>query len=209
MNRRDLLDYLVDRQYIVSKEVLLAFEEVPRENFVEKDYEKFAYDDNPLPIRSGQTVSQPSMVAMMLEHLSLKPDMNVLEIGTGLGYAAALLSKICSLGMVYTIEHDRQLAKEAEKRLKDYKNVYVINGDGSLGYEKAAPYNRIMASCACREIPKPWVDQLKDKGLILAPLGSRHLQTLHILRKSGAKASLEEIPYSVCAFVPLVGKYGF
>jgi protein-L-isoaspartate(D-aspartate) O-methyltransferase len=209
MNKKELLGYLVDRQYITSKEVLRAFEKVPREDFVEKDYKKHAYDDIPLPIRGGQTISQPSMVVMMLEHLSLKPSHKVLEIGTGLGYFAALMSKICKKGLVYTIEYDKDLAKEAEKRLKDYKNVIVIQGDGSLGYESAAPYDRIVASCACRAIPEPWIKQLKSRGLLLAPLGSRHLQTLHFLRKSGAGVSLEEIPYSACAFVPLVGKHGF
>ena len=204
-----LIDFLKKSKRINSKEVENAFREIPRENFIPKELRNSAYNDTPLQIGHSQTISAPHMVAIMIENLDLKKDQKVLEIGAGSGYHAAIVSKIVGKkGHIYTVERIENLAKTASENLKNtgIKNVTVIKDDGSIGLEKYAPYDRIYVTCAAPKIPKQLIDQLKDPGKLLIPVGNRICDLILLEKKEG---KTNETSICSCAFVPLIGKKGF
>jgi len=207
--RARLVKKLKNEGYIKTPLVEKAFLEVPRENFVPYHLKKSAYLDIPLEIGFGQTISAPHMVAIMCEALVLKKGQKVLEIGSGSGYHAAVVSEIIGeRGRVYSVERIKELADMARENIRKtgIKNVEVFVGDGSLGFKRFAPYDRIYVTCAAPDIPEPLIDQLKDPGLLLIPVG-RYYCDLMLLRKENGKISTRNL--GGCAFVPLVGKHGF
>jgi len=205
--RKQMVEHQLRNRGIRDPRVLAAMERVPRHRFLPHPDESGAYGDYPLPIGSGQTISQPYMVALMPECLRLTGDEAVLEIGTGSGYQAAILAELAR--EVYTVERFAELAERARALLGEagYDNVEVIVGDGSEGYPEAAPYDRIVVTAAAPEIAQPWLDQLKDGGRLVLPLGDRWGQTLTVVTKRGGK--MEQESMCGCVFVPLVGKHGW
>ncbi len=174
-----------------------------------KDMERYAYDDVPLPIGDGQTISAPSMVAIMLDTLDIRDGDKVLEVGTGLGYHAAVMSVLTGPpGKVYTVERKADLAEKARHILKElgYGNVEVFVGDGSEGLPQYAPYDRISVACAAPAVPQPLIEQLKDGGRMAIPVG-QYFQDLYLVEKADGKVN--SYNRGGVAFVPLVGKYGF
>lgn len=206
--RRMIQDHLLSRG-LQDPAVLAAMEEVPREEFVPEELKPFAYQDRPLPIGEGQTISQPFIVARMIEYLALHPDDRVLEIGTGSGYGSAVLSRIAKT--VYTIERYSDLACTARKRLArlGYPNVHVAEGDGSLGWPENAPYNAIVGTAGAPDVPVPLKEQLSINGRLVLPVGPLpEQQTLvRLIRKAEKKYSREQL--EAVRFVPLVGKAGW
>jgi len=190
---------------ITDKRVLDVMGRIPRHAFVSKDLEKKAYADHPLPIGEGQTISQPYVVALMTQSLKLRGDERVLEIGTGSGYQAAVLAEIVK--EVYTIEIRERLTQKAEKTLNSlgYKNIKVKTGDGYFGWKEYAPFDAIIVTCAANHIPPPLLDQLKDGGRLIIPLGSTaYYQTLTLIKKLKGKLNVEHI--SDVRFVPMTGE---
>jgi len=207
-----LLDFATARQRMVeqlsapgrdikNRLVLDAMASVPRDEFVPESLRKFAYSDEPLPIGYHQSISQPYIVAFMTEQLDPKPTDRVLEIGTGSGYQAAVLSRL--VAEVYTIEIIEPLAKRAEADLKrlGYLNVKVLAGDGYKGWPEHAPFDSIIVTCAPNHIPQPLIDQLKDDGRMIIPVGTLGDQQLYLLRKHGAE--IEQQAVLPVAFVPM------
>ncbi len=204
-------EYMVKEQ-IISRGIhddrlLRALRRVPRHVFVPEEYTSIAYSDGPLPIGHGQTISQPYIVALMTELLELKGEENVLEVGTGSGYQAALLAHLAS--QVHTIERHEVLAEKAEQILMQLglTNVFVHVGDGSLGLPKYAPFHAIMVTAAAPRVPQPLFDQLADGGCLVLPEGGAGGQILDRWRKQGADYKQEHI--APVAFVPLRGKHGW
>ena len=179
-----------------------AMLETPRATFVLKEFEEYANYDQPLPIGEGQTTSQPSIIAYILTKLDLKEGMNVLEVGTGCGYVSALLSKLVNNGKVTTVEINQKLLDFAKGRLASYKNIDFILGDGSAGFEKNAPYDRIILLSATPSMPEALFQQLKDEGKMMMPLGSALYQELVEIKKIGGKPDLTHLMPVV--FVPMV-----
>ncbi|MFN3267663.1 MAG: protein-L-isoaspartate O-methyltransferase [Zestosphaera sp.] len=209
--REKLVKSLVEEGILKSEEVIRAMLSVPREEFVPLRYRELAYLDTPLSIGYGQTISAPHMVAIMTEALKVSRGNKVLEIGAGSGYQAAIIAEIVKPeGHVWTIEIVPELAKFAEENLRrtgysDY--VSVIIGDGSRGYEEAAPYDRIIVTAAAPEVPKPLISQLREGGRMVIPVGDMYVQILKIIEKRGSTLHVEDsVP---CVFVPLIGEYGF
>jgi protein-L-isoaspartate(D-aspartate) O-methyltransferase len=191
------------RRGIRDTRVLRAIERVPRELFVDEAFADHAYQDIALPIECGQTISQPFVVAFMTERLELDPRHKVLEIGTGSGYQAAVLSYLCR--RVYTVERWRELQKAAEQRLAQLKiaNVTTIIGDGWLGWPPQAPFDRIIVTAAALDAPAALLDQLKEGGRMIIPLGeTRDAQSLVQIDKT--EEGLVETPLLPVRFVPLV-----
>jgi protein-L-isoaspartate(D-aspartate) O-methyltransferase len=181
--------------------------EIPRERFVPPEYRSQAYDDGPLPIGSGQTISQPYIVALMTQLLRLEKRHDVLEIGTGCGYQTAVLARLA--GRVYTIETVADLAAEARKTLDtfDINNVEFKVGDGSCGWPEQRTFERIMVTAAAPGLPPPVWAQLAEGGLIVAPVGGGSAQTLVLTEKRQGRPV--EKPVCGCRFVKVIGKYGF
>jgi len=207
--RIELVKKLKRERRIYTNEVEKAFLETPREMFVPESLKNYAYVDTPLEIGSSQTISAPHMVAIMVEALDLKKGQKVLEIGAGSGYHAVIVSKIIgNKGHVYTIERFSSLAEFAKKNLENtnIKNVTVETGDGSEGLPKYAPYDRIYVTCAAPDIPSPLIEQLKDQGKLMVPVG-KMICSLELLEKKGDKLTKKDL--GGCAFVPLVGKHGY
>lgn len=203
-----LLNHLEKSGYIKSAEVKQAFETVDRENFIPDQLREHAYADTPLSIGSGQTISAPHMIAIMVEALDLRKGSNVLEIGTGSGYHAAIVSHIIgSEGHVYTIERYEDLAEKARHHLNTagIENVTVEVGDGSKGLKKYQPYDYIYVTCAAPKIPEPYKEQLNDPGIILIPVGRMYCELVKYEKKNG---QVSEKTLGGCAFVPLIGEYG-
>ncbi len=191
------------RRGIRDTKVLRAIERVPREMFVDEAFAGHAYQDIALPIECGQTISQPFVVAYMTEKLDLDPRHKVLEIGTGSGYQAAVLSYLCR--RVYTVERWRELQKSAEQRLAQLKiaNVTTIIGDGWLGWPPQAPFDRVIVTAAALDAPAALLDQLKEGGRMIIPLGeTRDAQSLVQIDKT--EEGLVETPLLPVRFVPLV-----
>ena len=210
--RRQLVEYLRGSGAVHNPAVANAFMKVRRESFVPEAYAEYAYADNAMPNEMGQTVSQPSTIAVMLELLEAGEGMNVLEIGSGSGYVLALLSHIAGEnGKVIGIEYLHELAEKSRENLAKEKiaNVEVHEGDGSKGVEAGQPYDRILVSAACPFIPKPLFDQLKEGGRIVAPVGDKHTQTLQTMKKVKGKPLKEEYMGGYFVFVPLHGEHGF
>lgn len=203
--RRVMVDRDIKARGIKDKNVLDVMWKVPRHLFVDEHLKGRAYEDYPLPIGEGQTISQPYVVAMMTEALRLRPADKVLEIGTGSGYQAAVLAEIAR--EVYTIEIRKGLAEKAEKRLKamGYKNVNVRYGDGYFGWEEHAPFDAIIITASANHIPPPLIKQLKEGGRLIIPLGSTmYYQTLTLATKKKGEIDLEQM--TTVAFVPMTGE---
>jgi len=205
--REDMVKTQLISRGIFDKLVLDAMKKVPRERFLPKELEGSAYDDCALPIGEGQTISQPYMVAIMTEKLGLSGGEKVLEIGTGSGYQAAVLSEIAS--EVITIERIPAIAERSRKLFDElgYKNIKVILGDGTLGLPQVAPFGGIIVTAGAPSLPKPLIEQLSDGGKLVIPVGETFEQTLTIVTKHGGKLDIERS--ICCVFVPLVGKYGW
>ena len=202
---------MVERQLeargIKDRRVLDAMREVPRHLFVPAAYRERAYDDCPLPIDERQTISQPYMVAWMTELLRLKGEETVLEVGTGSGYQAAVLSKLARF--VFTMERIPLLAEAAKKRLRDMgiENAEVVVGDGTEGLPEHALYEGIIVTAGSPSVPPRLVEQLVDGGRLVIPVGSSAVQMLTVIEKRGDKTITRE--EGSCVFVPLVGRYGW
>ena len=200
--RRRMVESQLRLRGVADQRVLDAMAKVPRHEFVPERYRRDAYEDHPLPIGEGQTISQPYIVAIMLESLALKPGDKVLEVGTGSGYATVLLAEL--VAGVVSIERHRTLAEEARRVLDElgYKNVRVIAGDGSRGFPESAPYDAILVSAAAFALPRALVEQLADGGRMIIPIGhgdSQQLQLIH-MQNGQPRTTLREL----CRFVPLV-----
>ena len=204
-------DFAVARQHMVEDQikgrgitdsrVTEVMSSVPRHEFVPEDYRAHAYEDHPLPIGYGQTISQPYIVAFMTEQLRSQPTDRVLEIGTGSGYQAAVLSKL--VAEVYTIEILKPLAQRAEVDLRrlNYSNVKVKAGDGYKGWPEHAPFDAIIVTAAPDHVPQPLIDQLKEGGRMIIPVGGREMQQLYLLEKHVGKLTQRAVlPVN---FVPL------
>jgi protein-L-isoaspartate(D-aspartate) O-methyltransferase len=204
-------DFAAQRQQMVQQQlmtrgindarVLAAMAKVPREEFVAPDSRAASYEDGPLPIGYGQTISQPYIVAFMTEQLHPKPSDRVLEIGTGSGYQAAILAEL--VFEVYSIEIVEPLAKNAEATLQrlGYKNVHVKFGDGYKGWPEKGPFDAIMVTCAPDKVPQPLVDQLKDEGRMVIPVGDYFAQQLYLLEKKNGQ--LKQSATLPVRFVPM------
>jgi len=210
-NFANLRNQMVSEQIISrgihDERVLDVFRRVPRHWFVPEEYARIAYSDSPLPIGHGQTISQPYIVALMTELLELQGDENVLEVGTGSGYQAALLASLAH--QVHTIERHAALAEKAEKVLMSLgvTNVLVHVGDGSLGLPNYAPFQAIMITAAAPRVPQPLFDQLAEGGRLVLPEGGAGGQMLDLWRKQAGEFEQEHI--TPVAFVPLRGQHGW
>ena len=207
VDRFHMVQYQLVSRGIHDERVLKAMSEIPRHEFVPELYRHAAYEDCPLPIGEGQTISQPYMVAIMTQCLELKGEEKVLEIGTGSGYQAAVLSRLAA--HVYTIERHEALALKAKLVLQETgcNNVDVITGDGSLGLPDKAPFQGIIITACAPHIPKSLIDQLEIDGRLVIPIGNPYNQVLHQIVKTGQGIKSQNI--LECAFVPLIGKEGW
>ena len=199
--RRSMVRDQIEARGIKHKPTLDAMHKVRRHLFVPRQYQKQAYDDTPLPIGFGQTISQPYMVAIMTELLEPKKGDRILEIGTGSGYQAALLAEI--VNEVYTIEIVKPLGEQSRKRIRDlgYENVHVIVGDGYQGLKTKAPFDAIIVTAAAEKIPPPLIEQLKDGGRMVIPVGlASTVQTLMLVEKKGKKVFVTDM--TQVRFVP-------
>jgi len=209
--KEELIEYWKDSGIIKDKKLLDAFRAVPREYFVREDSKDSAYGDYPLAIGYEQTISQPTTIMIMSQALELKENIKVLEIGTGSGYQAVLIAKVIGTkGKVITTEIIPELVEFAKNNLKkaNIDNVEVIRQDGSQGYKKEAPYQRIIITAACPQIPPPLIEQLDNKGILVAPVGSLvYGQQMIKLEKKDNDITIKNLGNFV--FVPLKGKYGY
>jgi len=200
----DMVDQEIVVAGVTNPRVIQAMRETPRHEFVPASQRQFAYYDMALPIGEGQTISPPFIVASMTEALDPQPTDRVLEIGTGSGYQAAVLSPLTR--EVYTIEIVEPLARRAIRTLKrlGYKNVHTRIGDGYLGWPEAAPFDKIIVTCSPERVPQPLVEQLCDGGLMVIPVGERYQQTLYLMRKVGGELKAEALRPTL--FVPMTGR---
>ncbi|RKZ32295.1 protein-L-isoaspartate O-methyltransferase [bacterium] len=201
--RERMVEQQIKARGISNRNVIAAMLKVPRHMFVPDDMVPYAYDDYPLPIGEGQTISQPYIVALMTELLEPKPTDVVLEIGTGSGYQAAVLAQIVK--RVYSVERISKLAEFAKKNLRmlGINNVEVVLGDGWYGLPEHAPYNGIIVTAAPEDVPKPLLDQLADEGRLVIPIGT-DFQRLWVIRREGE--IFERIPSIPVRFVPLISE---
>lgn len=216
--RRRLVDMLINEGVLRDEKVINALLKVPRELFVLPEYRSHAYADTPLPIGHGGTISAPHMVAIMDEALELEGGLNVLEVGAGSGYHAATIAHIVSEGAdprrghVFTVEIIPELFRFAVRNLRQalYNEwVTVVLADGSKGFPEAAPYDRILVTAAAPDIPTPLLEQLKNPGILVIPVGGQYsFQSLTVVRKDpSGRVKVED--RGGCSFIPLQGKYGF
>lgn len=203
--RERMVSKQIERRGIHEPRLLAVLRNVPRHEFVPQEYLDLAYADRPLPIGYQQTISQPYIVALMTEMLKLKGDECVLEVGTGCGYQAAILSKM--VREVHTVEYIPELAELARKKLSAYRNVSVHFGDGSLGWPEAAPYEGILVAAAAPKIPNLLLEQLADDGILVIPVGGKTMQTLQAWTRKGDDYTTKSV--SSVAFVPLRGEQGW
>lgn len=206
LRERMVLQQLIPRG-IKNQKVLDAFRKVERHKFIPEDLRSSAYADFPVPIGEGQTISQPYIVALMTDCLNLTGQDKVLEIGTGSGYQAAILAELTK--EVYSIERFEVLAKRAEVILNalGYANIKIKVDDGTLGWQEAGPFDKIMVTAASPQIPLPLTEQLKENGKLILPLGESFSQVLTLVEKK--KGKFESVDICGCVFVPLVGKHGW
>ena len=209
--REDERARMVERQ-IISRgirdpRILMAMREIPRHIFVPPPYDRAAYEDSPLPIGNGQTISQPYIVALMTELLNPGPDDHILEIGAGSGYQAAILAVLAK--RVTTIERIKAVGERARANLArlGIVNVTLVDGDGTLGYAADAPYNGILITAATPCIPTPLIEQLDSDGRLVAPVGNRDIQELIRISRDGSR--LTQSSHGGVRFVPLIGKHGW
>ncbi|MCD6419721.1 MAG: protein-L-isoaspartate(D-aspartate) O-methyltransferase [Synergistetes bacterium] len=205
---QEMVETQIAKRGIKDERVLAAMANLPRHLFVPPRLRDSAYDDTPLPIGMGQTISQPYMVALMTELLALKGDERVLEIGTGSGYQTAVLCKLCA--QVYTVERIEELIPIAEENLitAGLRNFRIKHGDGSIGWEEEAPFDAIIVTAAAPEVPQSLVEQLGERGRMVVPIGERYVQDLMLLLKD-EDGSVKKKVVSRCVFVPLIGKEGW
>jgi len=205
--REQMVVEQLEQRGIADPRVLAAMRKVPRERFVDEAMRERAYDDGPLPIGSGQTISQPYMVARMCELARLEGHERVLEIGAGSGYQAAVLGELA--GMVYAVEVRPDLGEKAKKRLQalGHRNVEVSVFDGTYGWNERAPYDAILVAAGAPMIPPLLVAQLGDGGRLIVPVGPRQGQRLAVVTRRGDEFETEWT--TPCTFVDLVGKYGW
>jgi protein-L-isoaspartate(D-aspartate) O-methyltransferase len=206
-HRASMLKQQLRGRGIRDERVLAAMAKVPRQAFVAAADIPQAYGDFPLPIGAGQTISQPFIVAAMLEKLELRPEDRVLEVGTGTGYEAAILGELAA--EVLTVERQPELVEKARAILQrlGYRNVRVIQGDGSRGLPEQAPFDKILVAAAAPRIPETLIEQLADGGRMILPVGSRSEQQLQLVRKVGNEVVITS--EDLCRFVPLVGEQGW
>ena len=205
--RRRMVDDQIVGRGIKDERVLAAMRRVPRHEFLPEAIRGMAYADNALPIGEGQTMSQPYMVAIMTELLGLTSTERVLEIGTGSGYQSAVLAELCI--KVYTVERIKTIAEKARATLDrlGYQNVAIKVYDGTYGWKEMAPFDAIMVTAGAPEIPAPLVEQLKDGGRMVIPVGERFGQSLlKVVKIAEGTVTSRSIP---CVFVPLIGNHGW
>ncbi|MEQ9408781.1 MAG: protein-L-isoaspartate(D-aspartate) O-methyltransferase [Fuerstiella sp.] len=202
--RHRMVDEVIEAEGITSPQVLEAMRTVPRHEFVAPGLRSRAYQDGALPIGSQQTISSPYIVAYMTQTIDPQPDDRVLEIGTGSGYQAAVLAEIVK--DVYSVEIVSALAKSAARRLErlGYDNVHVRDGDGYEGWEEHAPFDKIIVTCSPESVPQPLIDQLRDGGLMIIPLGERYQQSFHLLKKEDGRLVQKKLVATL--FVPMTGE---
>jgi protein-L-isoaspartate(D-aspartate) O-methyltransferase len=200
--RQKMVEQQLKPRGIEDERVLAAMAKVPREEFIPLNVRSAAYEDGPLPIGYDQTISQPYIVAFMTEQLRSKPTDRVLEIGSGSGYQAAILAALTA--EVYTVELVEPLAKTAEANLQrlGYNNVHVRLGDGYKGWPEEAPFDAIIVTCAPAKVPQPLIDQLKDGGRMVIPVGEQYAQQLYLLEKNNGQ--LKESATLPVRFVPML-----
>jgi protein-L-isoaspartate(D-aspartate) O-methyltransferase len=205
--RLKMVDYQIIKRGIKDERVLEAMRKVPRHLFVPVDQRRNAYEDCPLSIGEGQTISQPYMVACMTEALRLQGSEKVLELGTGSGYQTAILAELSEA--VYTIERIAVLSERAQQTLKElnYQNVHFKVGDGTYGWPEERPFDRIIVTAGAPDISQVLIDQLNEDGILVVPVGSRYSQTLYRVVKKKEKVEKENI--TLCVFVPLIGDHGW
>lgn len=202
--RRHMVKTVVEGEGITNEAVLDAMRSVPRHEFVSGTHRARAYEDLALPIGSKQTISPPYIVAYMTQTIDPQPTDRVLEIGTGSGYQAAVLSRI--VDQVYSIEIVTALAKSAKKRLEElgYDNIKCLEGDGYLGWPDEAPFDKIIVTCSPESVPEPLIDQLREGGMMIIPMGQRYQQAFYLLEKKDGK--LEQKRLVSTLFVPMTGE---
>jgi protein-L-isoaspartate(D-aspartate) O-methyltransferase len=209
----NLREQMVGRQIaargLKEPRLLAAFRRVPREEFVSAAYADFAYQDSPLPIESGQTISQPYIVALTIDAAGIKQGDKVLEVGAGSGYAAAVIGQIA--GQVIAVERHHELVQLARQRMErlGYDNIVVVEGDGTLGWPEEAPFDAIVAAASGSHVPQSWIEQLKPGGRIVMPIGGLHsVQSLVKVTKD-EDGTLHREDLCGVRFVPLIGQEGF
>ena len=207
LSREEMVLTQLERRGIHDERVLNAMRKVKRHHFVEPAFRDRAYDDTPLPIDEGQTISQPYVVARMTDLLEIQPTDNALEIGTGSGYQAAVLAELCH--KVFSIERHMNLLQKARQALDEqgYANVVLKQGDGTIGWAEFAPFDKIIITAAAPKFPKTLFSQLRDGGLMVFPMGEKRTQDLVLVRRNGEEAMMKEV--GQVAFVPLVGREGW
>lgn len=205
--QKAMVEEQIRRRGVTDEMVLQVMETVPRHEFVPLSLRDCAYQDEPLPIGAGQTVSQPYIVAYMTAALELKGTEKVLEIGTGCGYQAAVLAGLAT--QVYTVEFQPSLADPARERLErlGYGNVQVFTGDGSAGWPEHAPYDGILVAAAAPQVPHPLLEQLAKGGRLIVPVGNEDEQTLMTVTRRDQEMISKRL--GACRFVPLLGRYGW
>ena len=206
----DLLEHWTHGPLQLESSLLKAFEKIPRELFVAEEFHEQAYEDKPLPTLREQSISQPTTIMIMLKALNLKSGMKIFEVGSGVGYQASLIAKIIGAeGKLITSEVIPELVQRARHNLQKlgFSNTTVLESNGGEGFPQEAPYDRIVLTAACPSLPEPLINQLKDGGIILAPIGDIESQTLVKGVKRGQGIDLEFL--GSFSFVPMKGKYGF
>jgi protein-L-isoaspartate(D-aspartate) O-methyltransferase len=205
--RQQMVETQIRARDIHDERVLAAIARVPRHEFVGREYSNEAYADHPIPIGNGQTISQPYIVALTLEALSLRPTEKVLEIGTGSGYQTAALTLLAT--QVYSIERHPGLASRAQETLLrlGYSNAAISVADGTNGWPEFAPFDAIVVSAAAPEIPHPLFEQLSEGGRMVIPVGPAEAQRLQLVRKVNGRSVVNVL--QGCRFVPLVGEHGY
>jgi protein-L-isoaspartate(D-aspartate) O-methyltransferase len=205
--REEMVKHQLVRRGISNPLVLDAMRKVPRHKFVAQALRNRAYDDCPLPIGHGQTISQPYIVALMTECMELKGGERVLEIGTGSGYQAAILAEIAA--KVFTMERHPALASQARKTLDNlkYSNIVMRTGDGSIGWKQFAPYHSIIVTAGSPGVPESLVNQLADRGRLVIPVGEKYSQDLAVVTRKGDDIDVDKV--AGCVFVPLLGREGW
>jgi len=207
--REAMVERQLRRRGITERQILNAFLTVPREAFVGPEYAHLAYGDHPLPIEAGQTISQPYIVALMIQAAHIRPSKAVLEVGAGSGYAAAVISRIAA--RVVGIERQHELVKVARERMQrlGYDNVEIVEGDGTKGWPSGAPYAAILAAASGSHIPEPLVEQLTPGGIIVIPIGSPGWTQKLVKAIKREDGTLEQSDLGGVRFVPLIGEEGW
>jgi protein-L-isoaspartate(D-aspartate) O-methyltransferase len=205
--RLAMVEDQLGRRGIHDQRVLEAMAKIPRHSFVSPEYQAAAYEDRPLPIGEGQTISQPYMVAVMTQSLELTGGERVLEIGTGSGYQTATLAELAKT--IFTVERIQVLIQRAQKVLENlgYENIFFLHGDGTKGWPENSPFEGIIVTAGAPEVPQMLTSQLADGGRLVIPVGPRYTQTLYKVTRKGNRFLEEDI--TGCVFVPLLGDFGW